>query len=80
MHQSLQRLRGRRVAVDQFTEEARLSEELSLDSLDLLEIRFDIEEKWKVELEDKEAAALVTVKDVIDLIQSKMSTNLDEKP
>ncbi|MDZ4688782.1 MAG: phosphopantetheine-binding protein [Planctomycetaceae bacterium] len=75
LHQSLQRLRGRRIVIEMFTEEARLVEELGLDSLDRLEIRFDIEDRWKIELDDKEAAALATVRDVIDIIQSKLATS-----
>jgi acyl carrier protein len=75
LHQSLQRLRGKRVVIETFTEDARLKEELGLDSLDLLEIRFDIEDRWKLELADAEAAALVTVRDVIEIIQSKLATS-----
>lgn len=72
LKRSVQRLKGRQYNLDQMTEDATLFEELGLDSLDLLEMRFDIEEAWSIKLDDQEAERLRTVRDVVNLIQQKV--------
>lgn len=74
LQQSVQRLKGRQLDVSDLSEESELMEHLGLDSLDLLEMRFDIEESWDIKLEDSEAVSLKTVRDVVDVIQSKCTS------
>ena len=45
--------------------------ELGLNSLDLVEITFEIEDKFNIEFTSSEITDLETIKDVIDLIDRK---------
>lgn len=72
LKRSVERLKKRQINMKEMTEDSELFNQLGLDSLDLLEMRFDIEESWNIQLEDKEAANLRTVRDVVDLIQNKV--------
>lgn len=74
LKRSVHRLKGRQFNMDELTEEATLFDDLGLDSLDLLEMRFDIEESWNIKLEDQEAERLRTVQDVVNLIQNKVGS------
>ena len=71
LKKSVERLKKRQINMKEMTEDSELFNQLGLDSLDLLEMRFDIEESCNIQLEDKEAARLRTVRDVVDLIQVK---------
>ncbi len=42
--------------------------ELGLDSLELLEMRFDVERTWGVAVSDADAQNLKTVRDVVDAV------------
>lgn len=53
------------------TLEARLKEDLSIDSLDAVELVLDLETAYDIKIEDDEIASLVTVKDICDLLVSK---------
>lgn len=68
---SVRKLRGKRVETTNLTEDALLGADLGLDSLDMLEVRFDIEDAWKIEISDSEAEALSSVRDVVDKILTK---------
>jgi acyl carrier protein len=46
--------------------------DLALDSLDLFELGLIVEENWGVELRARDFAALQTVRDVADLIFSRL--------
>ena len=46
-------------------------QDLGLDSLDLVEVMLEIEDSLKVEFTSNEIASLSTLKDVVDLINSK---------
>jgi acyl carrier protein len=61
---------GKRVDVSSFSEEGKLVD-LGLDSLDLVEVMIEIEEEVGVEFSSDEIAHLVTLKDVVDLVNSK---------
>ena len=47
-------------------------EDIGLASLDLLELRFELEERWKTRITDEEAIRLKTVRDVVDLIAQRV--------
>lgn len=50
------------------TPEARLEEDLGLDSLDVVDALFYVEEEFTVQMPDHEADQLHTVKDVVDWV------------
>jgi acyl carrier protein len=58
--------------VDQVQEEALIIEDIGLASLDLLELRFELEERWQTRITDEEAIRLKTIRDVVDLIAQRV--------
>lgn len=50
--------------------EARLAEDLDIDSLAAVELALELETAFDLTIEDEELAELKTVQDVIDLISS----------
>ena len=53
--------------------ESNLKDDLGIDSLAAVELSLDLETEFDVEISDEELAALVTVKDIVELIESKQS-------
>ena len=53
------------------TPESRLKEDLEIDSLAAVELSLDLETEFDVEISDEELAALVSVEDIVKLIESK---------
>ncbi len=51
--------------------DATFVEDLSADSLDIVELIMDIEDKFEIEIPDSEAEKMVTVSDVVDYIKVK---------
>ena len=51
--------------------ESNLKEDLEIDSLAAVELSLDLETEFDVEISDEELAALVTVEDIVKLIESK---------
>ena len=51
-------------------EEATFVEDLSADSLDIVELVMAIEDEFEIEIPDKAAESIVTIKDVIDYIKN----------
>lgn len=51
--------------------ESQLKEDLGIDSLAAVELSLDLETEFDVEISDEELAALVTVEDIVKLIESK---------
>ena len=56
------------VEAEKVTENATFIEDLAADSLDVVELIMNIEEKFEIEIPDSDAEKIVTVKDVIDYI------------
>jgi acyl carrier protein len=48
-----------------------LIKDLGFDSLDSVELIIELEDKFKIELLDKEAENIKTVQDIMDLVESK---------
>ena len=46
--------------------------ELGLDSLDVVDLLMDMEEKYGIEFENEEMTSLVTISDVVNAIQAKL--------
>lgn len=51
--------------------ESKLKEELGIDSLLAVELSILLENKYDIDIKEKELAKLVTIKDVIDLLETK---------
>jgi acyl carrier protein len=54
-------------------ESTKLQEDLSLDSVDVVTMAIEVQSEFKVDLKAAELSKLLLVKDLIDLIQSKIS-------
>ena len=55
------------------TEEKKLREELGLDSVDVVSVVSQIERQYRIRLTHQELEKLVTVRDVLDLLQTKLT-------
>ena len=51
--------------------ESNLKDDLGIDSLAAVELSLDLETEFDVEISDEELAALVSVEDLVKLIESK---------
>jgi acyl carrier protein len=58
------------------TPEARLIEDLKADSLDLVELLQRLEEEFQTTVDEKRAAALRTVNDVVAYVRELQSTRV----
>lgn len=50
------------------SEQALIVEDLGLYSLDLLDLRYEVEDRWNLHVADEEIVSLKRASDVIDLI------------
>jgi acyl carrier protein len=62
----------------ELTDEKNLREELGLDSLDVVSIVSQIERRFRVRLTHEELQKLVTVGDVLNLLQAKLASTSTE--
>ncbi len=56
---------------DKVVPEARLKEDLEIDSLSAVELSLELETKFDITIDDEELANLVTVQDIIDIVNAK---------
>lgn len=56
---------------DMITLEANLKDDLGIDSLATVELSLELETEFDVRIEDEELAKLVTVSDIVSLLESK---------
>lgn len=54
---------------DQIKENSKLVEDLQADSLDTIEIVMAIEDEFQIDIPDKYAEQMKTVKDIVDFLQ-----------
>ncbi len=59
------------VDANKVTMEANLKDDLAIDSLDAVELVLDLETKFDIKIEDDEIESLVTVADIVKLVESK---------
>ena len=59
------------VEEDNIKPESKFVEDLGADSLDLVELIMAFEDKFAIDISDEDAEKMVTVKDVLDYIESK---------
>ena len=67
----LSRVSNGRANLDGLSEDARIIEDVGLASLDLLELRFELEATWNAKITDGEAISMKTLADVVDVILEK---------
>jgi acyl carrier protein len=58
-----------------FTETSRLKEDIKLDSLDLVELVMECEEKFGIEIPEQNLYNVSTVDDILKLIDSLVSSD-----
>lgn len=56
---------------EKVTPEAKLNEDLGIDSLAAVELALELETEFDIRIEDEELAKLETVQDIIDIINAK---------
>lgn len=56
---------------EKITEDATFIEDLSADSLDLVELIMTMEEKYEIEIPDSEAEKIIAVKNLLDYLVEK---------
>ena len=66
-----------RARVDGLTRDALIIEDVGLASLDLLEMRFELENHWHLQIADEDLIRLKTVGDVVDLILERQQPQND---
>jgi acyl carrier protein len=66
---------GEQVGIDSrvIKPEQNIREDLGFDSLAALELTMELEEAFDIEIPDKHAANLLTVKQIIDYVESKVN-------
>lgn len=60
------------VGEDKITEDARFMEDLGFNSFDFMSLVGEVEEKYDIEVEEREVVQIRTVKDAMDYISSLM--------
>ncbi len=60
------------VDADKITEDARFMEDLGFNSYDFMSLVGEVEEKYDIEVEEREVVQIKTVKDAMDYISSLM--------
>lgn len=53
------------------TLEAKIREDLDIDSLSAVELALELETEFDVRIEDEELVKLVTVQDIVDIVTAK---------
>lgn len=71
IQEKLKEILSERIDVTNLKEEDKLND-LGLDSLDLVEVMLKIEEELNIEFTSDEIGGLQTLKDVVNLIQTKV--------
>ena len=66
---------GRGLDGSLITREARIAEDLDLDSLDTVELTVGMEKAFSIEIPDSELEQLTTIGDAVDLITGKLTLN-----
>lgn len=58
-----------RISENDITPDSKISEDLGADSLDVLELLMDIEDRYGITIPDEELGSFVTVNDIISYIE-----------
>lgn len=57
--------------VEKITLDASLTDDLEIDSLELVDLTMAFEEEFDIAIEDSELESIKTVKDIVDLFEKK---------
>lgn len=68
LREVLDRVTDGRIDSVAIQEDAHITDDLGLTSLELLELRFELESVWNVSVDNDQALTLRTVSDVVSLI------------
>jgi acyl carrier protein len=68
LREILNRVTNGRIKAEQVNESANVFDDLGVTSLELLELRFEIETQWNVTIDDQDVGNIQTVGDVMNLI------------
>jgi len=60
----------------EITEDQNLQEGLGLDSVDMFSLIVEIQSKLKVKIASEDVTSIVTVGDLLNLLQAKLGTNV----
>jgi len=63
-----------RAKIDKLDDGARIIEDIGLSSLDMLDLRCELEQLWRLQIADEELAGIQTVSDVIYFIHARLVT------
>jgi len=74
MKSRLKKIVAEQLGVDEskIVPEARFTEDLNADSLDLVEMIMELEEAFGVEIPDEDAEKILTVQDALNYIEQKL--------
>jgi acyl carrier protein len=74
MESRLKKIVAEQLGVDEskIVPEARFTEDLNADSLDLVEMIMELEEAFGVEIPDEDAEKIMTVQDALNYIEQKL--------
>ncbi len=61
------------IDMDKVTNDSMLQEDIGIDSLEVVELLYEIEQEFNVSISDDEATGLKNVNDVVENIKSKLN-------
>ncbi|MFC1895698.1 acyl carrier protein [Thermodesulfobacteriota bacterium] len=61
------------IAEDSITLDSSLVDDLGIDSFGAMEMIFDLEETYDIEIQDEEAATFIRVADIVGYMEQKMN-------
>lgn len=68
MLELLQKGQVRKIEPERITDQAKLSADLGLDSIDLVEYVWELEQAFNIQINDQALDKIVTVKDAVDSV------------
>jgi acyl carrier protein len=68
LREIINRVTNGRIKAEQVSESANVFDDLGVTSLELLELRFEVETQWNVTIDDQDVGNIQTVGDVMNLI------------
>jgi len=60
------------VAIEQVRDDARFTQDLGADSLDMVQLAMRFEEEFGIVIDEDESESCLTVQDALDLLQMKL--------
>lgn len=72
MLERVKKILSKYTKVSEITEETVLTVDLGLSSFDVVSIVSDFEDEFDIDIPDRDIRKLVTVKDIIEYVQSKI--------